>query len=720
MIVQAAPVRSLFLSFVPGLFLALAFLCAPVQAQEEPSPSHVPPLPKPWQIAGIRAAVGDSRAPVAESSSAVRREALELCIVYRWGSVLDPREMAVHLGSGDDPMRVAAIEALGQMGKKGQSTAKQLVAIVRESGPGNRPMGTSPYFHLPLETASYVALVALGEMAVDGAPVAGDIAELLSDRDLKVRFRDYDGFRLLREAGLKMAAFAKEVPAQLRDGDADVRYDAYCTLACLGKEAVVFAPEATALLKDPDPRKRGGGVFALGLMGEEAAAFALDVAVLLKDPDSVVRHAAVCTLGHMGRGAAPFARDVAAVLKDDNPLLCKDALDALEAMSPEGSSLASQVAALLNNTDPRLRVGAARNLCKMGKAGAVYARETVALLKDREYYVRTAVVGCLSFTTEQATYAREIAALLESEDRNAREASVEALGKMGVNAGDFAVKVAALLKDPDRHVRSRAVSALGLMGHAGEVFAPQVAAFLKDADSDLRRNAAEALGQMGDAGAAYAEEMVSLLKDPDDTAGAAAASALIRMKSKAVPTARKIADLLSDTNIFRRHFAMKALLQMGQDGLEVAKDVASLLGDHSESLREEAVAYFMRCGNPAGDLDLQAALLSAVDMAPAGDVPKLRAYLRLWAGDNEVMQRTVTWLGKPDWGPMPKEGLSADETRKTLAVFSALWDHTASYPTLRKELAGRIEQVSKSITWKPDADTAKILDDLAAKRKDQL
>jgi hypothetical protein len=82
------------------------------------------------------------------------------------------------------------------------------------------------------------------------------------------------------------------------------------------------------------------------------------------------------------------------------------------------------------------------------------------------------------------------------------------------------------------------------------------------------------------------------------------------------------------------------------------------------------------------------------------------------------MQRTVTWLGKPDMEPMPKGGLSAEEARATLGVFWALWDHAAGSGPLREELAGRIAQVAKGISATPAADARKILTDLSAKLKD--
>ncbi len=158
---------------------------------------------------------------------------------------------------------------------------------------------------------------------------------------------------------------------------------------------------------------------------------------------------------------------------------------------------------------------------------------------------------------------------------------------------------------------------------------------------------------------------------------------------------------------------------MGKSAAPAAQDVAGLLDDQDVRVGRAALSSLDEWGNPEGKLDLQACLLAFADKTPAKELPPLRAHLRLWAGANAAMQRSVTWLAKPDSDPMLEGDLSADETRETLAMFSALWDHTETSAPLREELAHRIGQVAKAIAAKPDAATAKILTELAAKLKDQ-
>jgi hypothetical protein len=158
---------------------------------------------------------------------------------------------------------------------------------------------------------------------------------------------------------------------------------------------------------------------------------------------------------------------------------------------------------------------------------------------------------------------------------------------------------------------------------------------------------------------------------------------------------------------------------MGAAGAAFAKEVAVLLADGDEAVRRVGTDVLDQWGNAVGDLDLQAALLSAADDAPTSEIPVLRAHLRLWSAGNASLQKTVTWLGKPEIDPIPKQGLSPDEARESLELFSKLWDYTKGRANFRKELSKRIAEVANALSWKLDAETATILNDLGMKLKNQ-
>ncbi len=282
---------------------------------------------------------------------------------------------------------------------------------------------------------------------------------------------------------------------------------------------------------------------------------------------------------------------------------------------------------------------------------------------------------------------KEVAAFLENDGWSMRNAMTWALHRIGEKGtANFAPKVAALITADGGSARGTAVELLGLMGHEGAVFSQEVAALLDDHDVNVRRRAVTALGDMGSDAAANAPEVAVLLEDLET---------VIRGK------------------------AAETLGRMGKAGAPFAKEVAALLGDPEVSVRTAAAATLDQWGNPTGEMNLQAILLAAADKTPAKELPALRAHLRLWAGGNAAMQRSVTWLGKPESDPIPREGLSGDETRETLAMFLGLWEHTEASAALREELAHRIGQVAKAISAKPDAATAAMLTELAAKLKGQ-
>ncbi len=266
-----------------------------------------------------------------------------------------------------------------------------------------------------------------------------------------------------------------------------------------------------------------------------------------------------------------------------------------------------------------------------------------------------------------------------------RGAATNFLGRMGNENAAFASEIAGLLRDHHASVRGEAAWALCRLGKPGAVFGKAVAALLEDRDGQARRDAIEALGQMG-AGTPIWNAVTPSLKDADPVV---------------------------------RDAAIAALRGMGKTAAPAAKDVAGLLDDPDQRVRRAAFSALDQWGNPDGKMDLQACLLAAADKTPAKQLATLRAHLRLWAGDNAAMQRSVTWLGKPDSDPMPREGLSADEARETLAMFLGLWEHAAASAPVREELAHRIGQVANAISTKPDAATAAMLTELAAKLKDQ-
>jgi HEAT repeat protein len=766
------------------LLLASVGLFRPLLAQDA-APTKSLPGPAPWQIAGIRAAFGDARAPIAELSPAVQREALKLCAEHGWGAELDPQEVAVYLGSEDRPLQFAALSALRQMDARAGRFAKEIAALFSikpEDDADGKLRRTAIGVLGRLGAESGAAVEAVVPLLQDARPVVRACAiEALSAMDKPVvRFEPEIAAAFTDRVGVPEAAVAGALGAKSRNH-------------------ATFAPQLAALLAAQDPTVRRAAARTLAAMLQERSAFTLQIEALLGNPDEIVRDLAFFTLEKLRENDAELSLKMAHVF-DDEPRFDRLRAEALEQMTAFGPNDSRQLASplrsrnlawrdtaiaalsklaqehavsssgietLLENADHNVRAGAAAAVGRMEPVQPLFAGKLAAMLSDPEVEVRREAAAALRRIGRAAAVAApQLAAALGDADGETRGVAAAALGTMGSAAGNFAPAMAALLQDPDSAVRRRAICALGDLGENAASCAAQVASALNDPQSVVRSNAAEALGRMGSPAAAFAPRVAVLLKDSDGEVQGAAAAALSRMGKSGAVFAPEIAVLLGSSDPHASRPAASALERMRHPGAEPSNDAApqpsdpthaeatprlangsagatvdpwrltvdlpnrgrvslqatpnavgSLLSSTDPALRDALAGAFDQRGIPAGDLEMQAALLAAAHTAPDYERPNLRAHLRLWAGDNAAMQRLVTWLGKPDLEPLPKDGLPPAETRETLAVFRDLWDYTEKHAALRTELAGRVAQLAKAIASRPDDETRQILTELAEKLK---
>jgi hypothetical protein len=145
-------------------------------------------------------------------------------------------------------VRVAAGEALGEMGKYAKDEIPGLVELLEDREAGVRE-------------AAAKSLGAMGELAKEQLP---RISELLTNQDAKAR-----------EAAIM-------------------------TLVGMGEHAKGQAPKIAALLDDPSEDVRLASIIALGAVGGDAHIQTSRIAESLTNPSSGMREAAATTLGAMG------------------------------------------------------------------------------------------------------------------------------------------------------------------------------------------------------------------------------------------------------------------------------------------------------------------------------------------------------------------------------------------------------------------------------------
>jgi HEAT repeat protein len=554
--------------------------------------------------------------------------------------------------------------------------------------------------NLTLEAAAK----ALGQIGSSGAPVANELIPLL--------YRDSAEVRAAASSALAGCGprVVKDVLPLLHDGSAEVRGAAAQTLRLMGEnEAAGAAVDLASLLDDGNADVRAEAASALGRTGEEAAAFAEKLFGLRNDPDWRVRNDAFVTLARFP-GWAPR---VAPLLQDAKPEIRYLAVDALGRMGEDGAAFASEVALLLDDNDQNVRRWAVTALGMMGSKGTPFAGKLVQWLRINDAGLEEEVLDSLGKMSDHgAPFAKDVAALLENNFHPLRADAATALSQMGKSGAVYGREITKLFDDKDCNVGARAAMAIGKLGKEEPAMAQVVAPLLDSDNHDVRCTAADALAYMGRNGAAYAKEIAAFLKDPSMREAAIFPLEQFRLPELVTP-------YLGDADPEVRESSAQALRYMGEAALPFIKQIAAALYSvPHEGVRAEVLGSILDAhGNPNADFGLQAALLAVAITAPARDLPALRAHLRLWSGDNAAMQRSVSWLGKPDSVPSLQTGGTPGETQETLVLFLRLWDHTADKPALRAELVERIAQVAKTVAARPDVATANALNSLAGKLK---
>jgi hypothetical protein len=185
----------------------------------------------------------------------------------------------------------------------------------------------------------------------------------------------------------------------------------------------------------------------------------------------------------------------------------------------------------------------------------------------------------------------------------------------------------------------------------------------------------------------------------------------------AVPALR--AAFSKDDSMLNYHIQL-ALDHLEQDAVpQTVATAISRLQQAGDDAKSRLISVMDPLGNFTHDPAWQCAALAAAARLPASEAQDLRFHLYLWSGHDPALLLSVRWLGRPTESPMPAngKGLSAAEQSAVLGMLLRLWPHSAAYPALRQEMAGRIAQVAQSITTVPDDAVTDLLKKLGAELK---
>ena len=670
-----------------------------------PQPQMQPQL---WQERGLRAALADP-------SPRVRSLAMREITGKQWVRVFfNLKDLRFMLHSADDPGRDTALVALAQLGPEAAPCIGEIV----------------PLLHHESSTVRWSAVRALGQMGREAAPHAKEIVPLLQDAD-----------DMIRDAAMKALGSLGRVAAPivvplLQPLLAD-------TLSADEREAAKHPPRggdpfaARSPAEDSADKKnqiRCTAVWALGGMGPEAAPQALPLLLpLLQDEDSSVQSAARRVVASLkGEPSSDGEKDSS---KPSTPGPDGSGKAAEKTVTLAAPELLKSLLLPLQDPDPAERAAATKALADAGlKTPAQIVSALMPLLKDADGEVVLAAAGVFQQMGEAAApFVNDVLPLLQDSDPKRQIHVMYALSKMGdATAPVVAQALLPLLKSADFKVKTVAVNTLGGMGAAAAPVAlPALLPLLQGEDSGVRDRVVIALGNMGAGAAPAAKVLVSLLKDPAPEVQRPAAEALGQLGPSAIPIVvpALMAALTAEDSLLGYHIHL-ALEHLGQAATPV---ILAHLPQASGGVKEYLCSAIDPWGNLTRDPAWQCAALATALPAPmdkkqapgtgkkakAKKVPQteednsdFRFHLYLWSGHDVDLLLSVRWLGSPAADPMPTAGLSATEQQAVLGMLHKLWPHSASHPALRREMAGRIAQVARSITAAPDEAVTALLKSL--------
>ena len=453
------------------------------------------------------------------------------------------------------------------------------------------------------------------------------------------------------------------------------------------QEAKKIAKKAIKLLKNEkvDLFVRGNAAVALGNLGDAAKLYVEDILAIVKDEkvDSFVRRDAAVALGNLGDAAKPYVKDIFAIVKDEKV-----------------------------NSD--VRAGAALALGNLGDLAKPYVKDIFAIVKDEK--VNSVVRGNAAFALGNLgdlakPYVQDILAFLKDEkiDDNVRSSAAYALGNLGDAAQPYIKDIFAIVKDEkvNSDVRAGAAVALGNLGDLAKPYVKDIFAIVKDEkiNSDVRGGAAFALGNLGDSAKPYVKDIFAIVKDEkiNSHVRGGAAFALGNLGDAAKPYFKDILAIVKDEKVDSsvRYRAAEALGNLGDAAKPYLKDILAIFKDEkvNSSVRGAAAEALGKIEK----LSLNQVLIILDVFYYPGDLSHLNKWRFLTyflAGGTEEVKTLLKWLGHYKNSKIPTK-LTHKEAKKTLQLFAKIWEPSQDLIRLRKDLAYRIAQVTKLVSWKP-------------------
>ncbi|MBD1906451.1 HEAT repeat domain-containing protein [Trichocoleus sp. FACHB-832] len=328
-------------------------------------------------------------------------------------------------------------------------------------------------------------------------------------------------------------------------------------------------------------------------------------------------------------------------------------------------------------------------------------------------------------------------------DASVRSRAAEALGNLGETAKPYIPDLLNILKDQkvDASVRGSAAEAIGNLGETAKPYIPDLLNILKDqkVDASVRGSAAEAIGNLGEAAKPYIPDLLNILKDQkvDASVRGSAAQTIGNLGETAKPYIPDLLNILKDqkVNVSVRDSAAEAIGNLGEAAKPYIPDLANILKDQKMdasvrgsaaqtigNLGEAAKPYIPDLLNILKDEKVNAHFRGSATQA-LRKIRKLelnevvlvldRVYelnqqninFERWrfltyflSGGTDEVKTLLKWVGYPQ--ALPTQ-LKYEEAKKTLEVFRDAWAVSQGLERLQQDLANKIAEVARKVSWKP-------------------
>jgi HEAT repeat protein len=455
---------------------------------------------------------------------------------------------------------------------------------------------------------------------------AGELADLLKDRDAAVRLR---ALKTLREFKiLPSYSAAGAIARLLTDRDPEVQSLALEMVGDIGAapedvpvlvgilidrpvpdQVMIFRiigkvgpggrkalPKLIQSLKESMAKEvRAAAASAIGKVstpGDAEPIAALRAA--LSDKEPTVQTEALIALGPLAKGtetATQLLPDVTTAAKSPSPAVHRAVADVLsEWRLPASIALLTE---LLKDPDQATRKKATAALEGLGKAGVP---ALIGALSSTDPAVRSEALRVIDKAGAEAVAQAlpGLTELLKSPEAGERREAAEYAGKFGLPAAPIAPALAKLVADPDKKVAETAIVALGKIGKAG---VPGLIQALKSKDEDLKEAAIHSLRNIGADAAEAAPALTEVLKAPKREMQYDAVRALGEIGPNDLAVAQAVAEFTKGSALgAEREACLGALARMNEAG---ATALVALLKLPNKSLAQQAVGTMGEIGRPA-------------------------------------------------------------------------------------------------------------------------